>query len=329
MRILAKVFFPLILLLSACGPVTPPTPVPQEYQDFAYQMVWAPDDSMIALTTNTGLYVYDTKTYKQLAAIHELAGGTAVFSRNYLAAVNHQKLFVWDLKDFRLLFRQEAKDGTYFQNVAISPDEKTLATAEQKQVRYWSLAHGTLIAEIPGANFISDMVFSATDRLILADPYLGTVQEWDVQARKEVRAFGVSKPVVNFNLSQDGKLVVVDYGDNGFETWNVETGQLDGQYPDIIGAPGWNNLSRDGQRVVVWGYGIGEASGLSVWELPGYKKISQFPLPIVHGDGWRCGALNSDGTILAASDNQGYIYFYNLKSNEKVGEIFLSYKFMA
>ena len=57
-----------VLFLSACGPVTPantgilPTLVPQEFQDFSYQMVWSPHDSMIAFTTNTGLYVYDTKT---------------------------------------------------------------------------------------------------------------------------------------------------------------------------------------------------------------------------------------------------------------------------
>lgn len=335
MRILAKLFFPLVLILSACGPVTPvhidvlPTPVPQEYQDFSYQMVWAPDDSMIALTTNTGLYVYDTKTYKQLAAFDELAGATAVFSSQYLAAVNHQKLFVWNLKDFSLLFTQDAGEKNYFQKLAISPDEKILATAEQKQVRYWSLPAGKLIADIPGAYFISDMAFSANDRLILADPYLGTVQEWDVQTQKQIRAFGVSKPVVNFNLSQDGKLLVVDYGTDGFETWKVETGQLDHQYSDIIGAPGWNNLSGDNKSVVVWGYGIGEDSGLSVWDLSAYQKTSEFPLPIIHGDGWRCGALNSDGTVLAASENQGYIYFYDLKGSKKIGEIFLPYKFMA
>ncbi|HEX6033142.1 MAG TPA: hypothetical protein VFY83_01865 [Anaerolineales bacterium] len=68
-----KILIRLILLactLSACGPVTPfntdtlPSPAPQEYQDFAYQIVWAADDSMIALTTNTGLYVYDTNSYQ-------------------------------------------------------------------------------------------------------------------------------------------------------------------------------------------------------------------------------------------------------------------------
>ncbi|HET9911446.1 MAG TPA: hypothetical protein VFQ13_06110, partial [Anaerolineales bacterium] len=137
-------FFLLVLFLSACGPVTPagtsilPTPVPQEVQDFAYQIVWSPNDSMIALTTNTGLYVYDPKTYKQLAAFEEFDGTTAIFSNSYLVAVNQNGLFVWNLKDFRRLFGKHSSHGTYFQNAAISPDEKTLVTGESKAIRYWS-----------------------------------------------------------------------------------------------------------------------------------------------------------------------------------------------
>lgn len=332
MKILPKLLL-FALILSACGPVTPvstfSTRIPQEYQDFSYQMVWSPDDSMIALTTNTGLYVYDTKTYKQLTAFDGLGGATAVFSKSYLGAVTHENLFVWRLKDFSLLFSQAAGNESHFQNVVIGPDERTLVTAELKQIRYWTLPAGELIAAVPSSNFISDMAFSGKDKLIIADPFFGTVQEWDIQTHKKLRAFGLSKPVVNLNLSQDGELVVVDYGDNGFETWNVDTGELNHGFTDIIGAPGWNNLSGDHQTVVVWGYGVGEESGLSVWDLAMHKKVTEFSTPFMNGDGWRYGALNSDGTVLAASNNEGYVYFYDTTSGNKIGEIFLPYKFTS
>lgn len=330
MKVLISLFL-FVLILSSCAPVTPagtlPTPVPQQLQDFASQMVWSLDDALIALSTNTGLYVYDTKTYKQLAAFDGQSGSPVVFSHSYLAAVNRKGLFVWNLKDFSLLFSQDADDKTYFQNLAISPDEKMLVTAEQKQTRYWSLPSGKLIAQVASANFVTDMVFSGKDTLLLADTYLGTVQEWDVRTQKKIRALGFPKPAINFNLSQDGRLVVVDYGDYGFETWDVDTGELIDKYPEVIGAPGWNNLSGDAQTVVVWGYGIGETSGLSVWDLSTKEKIFERATPLIRGDGWRYGALNSRGTILAAGDNEGYIYFYDLKSGKKVGEIFLPYTF--
>jgi len=119
MNSLAKLSL-FILLISACGPVTPvgidamPTRVPQEYQDFSYQMVWSADDSMIVLSTNTGLYVYDTESYKQLAAFDGLAGATAIFSNKYLTAVTKNKLFVWNLEDFSLLFSKVVEPETYF-----------------------------------------------------------------------------------------------------------------------------------------------------------------------------------------------------------------------
>jgi WD40 repeat protein len=318
-----------VLFISACAPVTPASTniqsssETQEFQDFSYRMTWSKDDSMIALTTITGLYVHDTKTYRQLAAFKEAAGGEAVFSDSYLAAFRQEKVFVWNLKDFSTQFVLDASEQSNFQSIAISPDETILLTAEPAETRYWNLLDGTLLKKVPSQNFITDMVFSEQNKVIMADSYFGTVQEWDTQIQKQVQSFGFSRPVVHLNLSQDGQLVVVDYGDYGFETWDVGTGTRIHEYKDIISAPGWNNLSGDHQRVVVWGYGIETESGLSVWDLDAYKKISEFSTPLVNGDGWRYGSLNSDGSILAASNNEGVIYFYDLKTNKTLGEIHL------
>ena len=53
-------------------------------------------------------------------------------------------------------------------------------------------------------------------------------------------------------------------------------------------------------------------------------KISDFSIPLVSGDGGWYGALNSDASVLAASNNEGFIY---LESGEKIGEIHLPYRF--
>jgi len=326
----------LVFLLSACAPLassTPEaalTPGTYEYQDFAYDIVWSQDDSMIALTTLTGLYLYDTKTNKQLFTFDVIGGSTAFFSHAYLAAINHDGLYVWDIKEFKLLLNIKPDEDAQFQSLAISPDDKMLVTGELKQIRLWSLPNGKLIATIPGENIASDMKFKNNQHLIIANTFGGNVQEWDVKDLKIVRRFDFAKPVVNLRISQNAEVVLVDYGLTGFELWNTDTGKIQHNYGDIASASGWQRMSGNNQYVVVWGYAFdGKNSGLSVWDLEVHMHLQEFTTPFVNGDGWRCGALNSDGAILAASNNEGYIYFYDMKNGEKTGEIFLPYKFIV
>ncbi|MDO9300949.1 MAG: hypothetical protein Q7T89_06175 [Anaerolineales bacterium] len=340
MKILIKLAL-FVFLLSACGPLTPitfdasSTPAIDEYQDFAYDIVWSQDDSMAALTTNTGLYVYDTKTYDQLFSFDQ-NGSTVVFGKKYMAFINWQGLFVYDLNGFTLLFSEksdQASDGRMFGTLAISPDDKTLVASEQDRMRVWSLPDGKKMTTAITAEdqvFWSHAVFKNNTRVIVVNSYYGNVQEWDVVSQKLIREFGFDKPVVYARLSRDGKLALVDYGLTGFQLWDVNTGKLKQNYGDIVSASGWQKLSGDSHYVVVWGYAFdGQNSGMSVWDLDIHLHVQEFTTPFVNGDGWRYGALNSDGSTLAAGNNEGYIYFYNVKTGEKTGEIFLPYKLVA
>jgi WD40 repeat protein len=326
-----------VFILSACAPLGIPTPEPgqipgtYEYQDFAYDIVWSQDDSMIALTTNIGLYVYDARTHKELFKFDQ-NGSTVVFGEKYLAFVNWEGLFVYELNGFQLLFHEEPADGRMFNNLAISPDDKSLAASEQDRMRVWSLPDGKTTSTIYNENqvFVSDMVFKNNTRIVITDTYYGNVQEWNVSSQKLIRTFDFSRPVIYLQASSNGKLVLVDYGLTGFELWNIETGKIQHAYGDIVSASGWQRLSGNNQYVVVWGYAFdGKTSGMSVWDLNTHVHVQEFTTPFVNGDGWRCGALNSDGSILAASNNEGYIYFYNAANGEKTGEIFLPYKYIV
>ena len=326
-----------IFLLSACGPLiaaTPEsalTPGTYQYQDFAYDIVWSQDNSMVALTTETGLYVYDAKTFEQLFSFNQ-NGSIVVFGKMYMAFINSQGLFVYDLNGFKLLFKEESKDGRMFQNLAISPDDKTLVAGEQDRMRAWSLPDGKVISTISDDSqvFWHDTVFKNDTRIIIADSYLGKVQEWDIPSQKLIHEFSFDKPVVYVHLNHDGKLVLVDYGLTGFQLWDVNTGKLKQNYGDIVSASGAQKLSGDDHYAVVWGYAFDNTnSGMSVWDLDIHIHLHEFTTPFVNGDGWRCGALNSNGSVLAASNNEGYIYFYNTANGKKTGGIFLPYKLTA
>src|SRR5688572_10938609 len=202
----------LALALSACGPVVPITAEPaitpfvDEYQDFAYEIVWSQDEKMVALTTGTGLYVYDTKTYKQVFSFDQ-NDSTAVFGKDYLAFINRRGLFVYDLDGFKLLWSEKSTDKNLFQNLAISPDDKTLAAGEQDRMRVWSLADGKLLSTITDEDQVywQEMVFKDDHKIIvLSATYAGHVQEWDIESGKRINQFSFGKSVANVRLSADG-----------------------------------------------------------------------------------------------------------------------------
>lgn len=332
----SAILFLFALTVSACAPGGAvdtdllPSPVLQEYQDFGYYLTWSPDDELIAVTANTGLYVYDSHTFKQVAAFSGLSGSIVDFSSNYMAAINSEGLYVWNLKDYRLLFQEKSTDPIQFQSISISRDGQWLVTGEQKQFRVWKLPEGDVIAKFPVDGFVSNLAFTEDNTLIVIEQYRAVIQEWDLENQEKIRSFEIPRDVLFFTLSADGSVMLVDYGESGVEFWKVETGEPVHYYLQMQGASGWTRLSGNNQVAIVWGYAIdGNNSGMGVWDLAEDRRLHEFSTSYVRGDGWRSGALNSDGSVLVASNNEGYIYFYDLTSGEKTGEIYLPYKFTA
>jgi WD40 repeat protein len=142
MKVPAQLFL-FMLIISACTPVAQSNvdasfaPAIEERQDFGYFLAWSPDDRLLSVTTNTGLYLYDTGTFEQVAAFPGISGSTVDLSNEYISAINHDGMYLWDRKDFNLLFQEKASDPIQFQRIALSPDGKWLASGEQNQFRLW------------------------------------------------------------------------------------------------------------------------------------------------------------------------------------------------
>jgi WD40 repeat protein len=265
-----------------------------------------------------------------LASFPGLGGSTVTFANEYMSAINGDGMYVWSLEDYRLLFQEKSTDPIQFQSISISPDGQWLVTGEQKQLRLWKLPAGEMVAKLPVDGFVSNLAFTDNKTLIVIEQYKAFIQEWDLQTQEVIRSFEIPRDVLFFTLSEDGNVMLVDYGEAGVEMWNVETGEPTHYYQQMQGASGWTRLSGDNQTGIVWGYAVdGHNSGMGVWDLVEAKRVYEVSTRFVNGDGWRCGALNSDGTVLAASNNEGYIYFYDIKRGKKIGEIYLPYKFKA
>ena len=291
------------------------TPANPNIQYFSDWLVWSPDNQYLAVRTSTTLEVYDAKTYQFDSAY--ASGGAIAFGRQHMAEVG-EAVYVWGNEFLRT-------DKSDYSSIAFSPDDdKLFATGENGRFRIWNLRQGKVIAEIPVDGYVSDLAFSSSNTLVVILQTSDMIQTWDVDSGKLITSFQIPRDVVDFTLSRDGKVVLVDYGVAGFELWDISAGEKLRQFPDAVGAIGFNSLSDDHQRVVVWGYNVDlHNSGLSVWDLSTGKRIKEFITPIVNGDGWRAGALNSDGSVLAASNNEGYVYFYDVNSGKELGKIHL------
>jgi WD40 repeat protein len=199
-------------------------------------------------------------------------------------------------------------------------------TGEQKHFRVWSLPDGALLADIPAEGFVSNLAFQDDRSLIVIVQYRALIQKWDVANKKLLHSFEIPRDVVFFTLSLDGKTMLVDYNDPGFERWDLASGKPQHYYRSALSASGWERLSGNDHFAVVWGYGIdGSGSGMSVWDLTNDTRVREFVTPLVGGDGWRAAALNADGSVLAASNDQGYVYFYGVASGQKLGQFQLPF----
>ena len=102
MKVLTQLFL-LLVLVSGCNPEVPSNvvspPTSEERQDFGYFLSWSPDDKLLSVTTNSGLYVYNTDMLKQVAAFPGLGGSTVAFSNEYMSAIDHDGMSVWGRKD--------------------------------------------------------------------------------------------------------------------------------------------------------------------------------------------------------------------------------------
>ena len=311
----------MLIFSSACGPVILPSPAPQ-IQDVAFHLAWSPDSRWLAASGASGLYLFDATTYQQKAVFPAAANADIAFGTRYMATNDGQTVRAWDLQDDRLLF-QVAGAPINFQSVAVSRDDRLLATGEQKHFRVWSLPDGALLADMPVDGFVSNLAFTADNNLIVILQYKAVIQTWNLQ-NKTLNSFEIPRDVIFFTLGSDGKSLLVDYGDPGFELWDISSGKAQRNYKDAISAAGWERLSGNNRYAVTWGTNIdADNSSMSVWDLSSDSRVHEFATPYINGDGWRGGALNTDGSVLAASNNQGYVYFYSLPDGRTLGQFHL------
>lgn len=128
---------------------------------------------------------------------------------------------VWNAASGRELLRVKGH-AEHVAAIAISPDEKTLATAGMDdKIRLWQIPSGQLVLELGGHQAgISCIEFSA-DSLTLASAS-DCVRLWDVRSGQHIRKFGTNGYGTRVRFQGKEQHLVAIEGDGTIRVWDVE-----------------------------------------------------------------------------------------------------------
>ncbi len=205
-------------------------------------MVWdvalSPDGNTLAAAEWIGSAVrlFDLKTGRQFPPGDGHTGLVEILrfaaDGKTLASVGRGNVrFAWDLATQHGERAPGGPPGKWTAH-ALSPDGKTLATADGGLLRLWDFASGKELATLgPKGGPVSGMAYSPDGRLLAAAAEDRTIRLWDVAARRELRRMkGVEESAGCLVFSPDGKVLAsaVDSVSRvpPIRLWDVATGEL-------------------------------------------------------------------------------------------------------
>jgi WD40 repeat protein len=197
--------------------------------------------------------------------------------------------------------------------VAVSPDGKFIAAAENDSVYLWDTASKRLTATLPDPHPATDGVVNALalnpDGTMLAVAYTyGPVLIWDTATRRIVATIAAGADASGLAFSTDGGTLAVCGNGNDVLLWDVAGRRVDATLhavkSSVAGSPTAAVFSPDGKTLAVSiststdqnGHYL--APGIELWDL----TIRRLTAALPGGSGGGGIAYSRDGRALAASE---------------------------
>jgi RNA polymerase sigma factor (sigma-70 family) len=228
-------------------------------------------------------------------------------------------------------------DGNGFWTVALSPDNKTVASGEGNQLRLWDLATGQEVRRFPGhrgkdpasnaPGQVHRVAFSPDGTLLASLSYNeAAVRLWEVATGKELRQFPgrMAGSIRAFAFSPDGKTLAGGDTDRRVLLWDVATARvvrvIGGHAGPVFGVA----FSADGKMLATAAVGeedehvlaISNRTVVHLWDASTGKELRRIR---AHGD--RPGiAFSPDGRLLATVKDgwEGTIRLWDVASGKEL-----------
>ena len=125
-------------------------------------------------------------------------------------------VFVWAIPSGRLLSRIEASSSP----IAFSPDGRTLAVRQRRNIVLFALGSGLRIGSYRGVSEPTGLEFAEKSKTMAVSYFRDRISIWDLVSGRKVKEISASSP---FALSMDGsRLAAVTK--SGISIWNLKTG---------------------------------------------------------------------------------------------------------
>jgi WD40 repeat protein len=198
-----------------------------------YALMFSPSGDYLVTPWWNGLILYETTSWRQIQEVNPLSrtrGLYAVFSPDERFAAftdfygNVRLLELTAGK--RLVLITDITDESA-DSIAFSPLGDQLVTAGADGIRIWSLADGTLIAQLEGhSEVVYSLSYSDDGKFLISGSQDGTIKVWSVQDNTLKTTIRIGSLVRDVEVAPNGTLIASATWDGIIRLWNLEDGSL-------------------------------------------------------------------------------------------------------